>query len=178
MVVWALFAISLLLAIVSARGESRAPKTSEGELAIELFGIVAEQSSCAIYIVAWLDSVTQQVRCRCAETLPEAKHFAAKLETKAKLLIDVSKAKDEFRRRFGNGGLHRPTSLLAYLLFNFRDEAIQRHASAPVLVYEAMIRIEVSGKKDEFELSSNSGREDAPRRSARNVQFEYRRALQ
>lgn len=128
-------AISLTLAIVSAHGESRAPKPTEGEVALELFGLIAEQSDCSDYAVAWLESAIQQLHYRCIETLPEAQRFTATVGTEIKFLIDTSRAKAEYRRHFGNVGLRRPTSLVAYLLVTFRGKANQRNASAPVLIY-------------------------------------------
>ena len=73
------FAISLALVIVSAHGQSHESKTNEGEVAVELFGLIAEQSGCSTYAVGWLDSVTQQVRYRCTDMLLELQHFVASL---------------------------------------------------------------------------------------------------
>jgi hypothetical protein len=130
-----LFAISLALVIVNACGQTRASKANEGEVAVELFGSIAEQSGCSTYAVAWLDSVTQQVRYRCANTLFELRHFAASLGRGTRFLIEIPRAKAEYHQHFGNAGLPRPTSLLAYLLVNFRGKAHQKNAAAPMLIY-------------------------------------------
>jgi hypothetical protein len=137
-----------MLAIVSAHRESRAPKQAEGELAVELFGLIAEQSGCSSYAVAWLESTTQQVHYWCVETLPEAQRFTATVGTEIKFLIDTSRAKAEFRRYFGDSGLRRPTSLVAYLLVTFRAKPNQRNASAPVLIYGPIVKSERLDKKD------------------------------
>ena len=130
-----LFAISLALLIVSAHGQSREAKTNEGEVAVELFGSIAEQSGCSTYAVAWLDSVTQQVRYRCADTLIDLRHFAASLGRETRFLIEIRRAKAEYHQHFGNAGLPRPTSLLAYLLVNYRGKLHRKNAAAPMLIY-------------------------------------------
>jgi hypothetical protein len=150
----AFFAISLTLAIVSAYGGSRAPKPTEGAVALELFGLIAEQSDCSDYAVAWLESATQQLHYRCIETLPEAQRFTAIIGTEIKFLIDISRAKAEYRRHFGNAGLRRPTSLVAYLLVTFRAKPNQRNASAPILVYRPIVESERSGDNNEFAVRS------------------------
>ena len=149
-----LFAISLSLAIVSAHGESRAPKPTEGDIALELFGLIAEESGCSTYAVAWFESATQQVHYWCFETLPEAQGFTATVGTEIKFLIDISRAKVEYRRRFGNAALRKPISLLAHLLVNFRERGNQRSASAPVLVYRPIVQSERSGDINEFFVRS------------------------
>lgn len=131
----ALFVITLALPILSAQAESRAPQSTEGEIALEMFGLIAEQSGCSAFAAAWFDLGTQQVRFRCAETLADAELLTATSSKKTKFMIDISTAKEEYIQRFGNAGLHRPISLLAYLLANFRGKANQRTMSAPVLVY-------------------------------------------
>jgi hypothetical protein len=149
-----LFAISLALAIVSAYGESRAPKSTEGEVALELFGLIAEQSGCSTYAVGWLDSVTQQVRYRCTDMLFELRHFAASLGRETRFLIDIPRAKAEYHQRFGNAGLPRPTSLLAYLLVNYRGKAHQKNAAAPILIYGRENHSEYSVEKNGFGIWS------------------------
>ena len=143
----ALFAISLALAIVSARGQSREAKTNEGEVAVELFGLIAEQSGCSTYAIGSLDSVTQQVRYRCTDMLFELRHFAASLGREMRFLIDIPKAKAEYHQRFGNAGLPRPTSLVAYLLVNYRGKWHQRNAAAPMLIYGQENHSEYSAEK-------------------------------
>jgi hypothetical protein len=150
----AFFAISLTLAIVSAHGESRAPQPTEGEVTLELFGLIAEQSDCSDYAVAWLESAVQQLHYRCIETLPEAQRFTATVGTEIKFLIDISRAKAEYRRHFGNAGLRRPTSLVAYLLVTFRAKPKQRNAFAPLLVYRPIVQSERSGDNNGFAVRS------------------------
>jgi hypothetical protein len=149
-----LFAISLALVIVSAHGQSREAKTNEGEVAVELFGSIAEQSGCSTYAVAWLDSVTQQVRYRCADTLFELRHFAASLGRETRFLIDIPRAKAEYHQQFGSTGLPRPTSLLAYLLVNYRGKSHQKNAAAPMLIYGGEFQNRYSAEKNGFDISS------------------------
>ena len=149
-----LFAISLALVIVSAHGQSREAKTNEGEVAVELFGSIAKQSGCSTYAVAWLDSVTQQVRYRCADTLTEVQHFSTTFGSETKFLIDILRAKAEYRQRFGNAGLPRPTSLLAYLLVNYRGKSHQKNAVAPMLIYGRENHSEYSVEKNGFGIWS------------------------
>jgi hypothetical protein len=132
-------ATSLTLAIVSAHGESRASKVTEGELAVELFGLIAEQSGCSKYAVAWLESTTQQVRYRCHDTPIDFQRFTATLGNKPKFLIDVIAATAEYRQRFGNAGLPRPTSLLAHDLVSFRRRGNQNGARSPMLIHTRVI---------------------------------------
>ena len=68
--------------------------------------------------------------------------------------IEVSRAKAGYRQRFGNAGLRRPISLLAHLLVNFRENANQRNASAPLLVYRPIVQSERSGDNNEFAVRS------------------------
>lgn len=145
-----LFAISLALVIVSAHVQSREAKTNEGEVAVELFGLIAEQSGCSTYAVGWLDSVTQRVRYRCADTVFELQHFAASLGRETRFLIDIPRAKAEYHHHFGNAGLPRPTSLLAYLLVNYRGKAHQKNAAAPMLIYGQENHSEYSVEKNGF----------------------------
>lgn len=145
-----LFAISLALVIVSAHGQSRASKANEGDVAVELFGSIAEQSDCSTYAVAWLDSMTQQVRYRCADTLFELRHFAASFRRETRFLIDIPRATAEYHQHFGNAGLPRPTSVLAYLLVNYRGKSHQKNAAAPMLIYGQENHSEYSLEKNGF----------------------------
>ena len=70
------FCLTISGSLSGAYGESRDTRRTELELAVELFGSIAEQSRCSIYAVAWVDPVTQQaVSCR-AETLLETARVA------------------------------------------------------------------------------------------------------
>ena len=61
----------------SAHGQSLDTRRTESEIAVELFGLIAKQSRCSIYVVAWVDSVTQQVVPCCAETPLKTDHVAS-----------------------------------------------------------------------------------------------------
>ena len=142
----ALFAISLTLPISSAQAQSRELKYTEGEIAIELFGLIAEQSGCSRYVVAWLESTTQQVRFRCHDTPVDIQRFTATLGNKPKFLIDVLVANAEHRQRFWNVGLTRPTSLLAYDLVSYRRRGNQNGATSPMLIYTRVVPGETNSK--------------------------------
>jgi hypothetical protein len=132
----AFLAISLTLAIVSAHGESRASKATEGELAVELFGLIAEQSGCSRYVVAWLESVTQQINSRCAQSVAEFERIKFGARVSTRFFVDVPKAKIDFRNQLSSTSLPRSTAVLAYLLKNSRERQRKRDQATPLLVYQ------------------------------------------
>lgn len=128
-----LMALGLPTTNVGAQGRSDA--ASRGEIAIELFGLIADESACPTYAAAWIDRVTQQVQTRCAETLDLAKTIIASSRNKTRFLIDIAIAKSGYEKRFGSKIVGRLPSLLANFLGQNRDENNSRNASAPVLIY-------------------------------------------
>lgn len=69
----------------------------EFEIAVEPFGLIAEQSRCSTYIVAWVDPLTQQVASRCAKTLLKVDRAVDLIAAKMRFVIDVPKSLAEFR---------------------------------------------------------------------------------
>ena len=131
-----LFAICLVLATVSAKAQPRESKATEGEIAIELFGLIADQSGCSNFVGAWIDNSSQQIRSQCTETLTEAEAILAGKRTKIRFVIDVGRAISEYRRRFGLSSLPKSAQVLAYRLANVQAKAQPKRLGSPLLIYQ------------------------------------------
>ena len=141
-----LLAILLALPIANAQVQSRELKATEGEIAIELFGLIAEQSDCSRFVVAWLESTMQQVRYRCHDSSADIQQFSVTLGKKPKFLIDVLVAKAEHQQRFGNVGLPKPISLLAHKLIGYHETGNRNRATAPILIHTRVAPGETTSK--------------------------------
>jgi hypothetical protein len=100
-----------------------------------VFGLIADQSGCPIYAVAWLDRKKQQVEARCAETLMESEQIVSGLASQTRFIIDVPIARAEHRKRFGEMALAKFPSVLAHLLAINRRRRASRDFGVPLLLY-------------------------------------------
>jgi hypothetical protein len=118
----------------SASVYGREPLPNEGEIATELFGLIAEQSGCKAYAVAWLDRTQQQVEARCAATLAQAQQIPAGVAWQTRFVVGVSTARTERKRHFG-ATLPKSATVLAHLLTVNRERRGPRDFGAPLLLY-------------------------------------------
>jgi hypothetical protein len=117
---------------LTSAGQSRT-LMSEGEIAGELLGLVANESGCPTYAVAWIDRVTQQVRAQCAEEIREAQQIAAKSGARMRVLVDIVAAKAEKKSRRSN--LTRSAAVLAHLLTSPNTFISHANGGAPILIF-------------------------------------------
>lgn len=127
---------AILFALLTASTSlcAREPRQNEGELATELFGIVAEESGCETYAVAWLDRAKEQVEARCAATSMSARELAFSLPSTTRFVVDVSVARAEYQRHVGVR-LPRSATVLAHLLTVNRNRRGPKEVGAPLLLY-------------------------------------------
>ena len=133
--------VSLGLSATSAAAQGGIATTSEAKIAVELFGLIAEESACPVYAVAWLDRPTQQIQSHCAKTLEQAEKIIASSRNKTRFLLDVATAKSDYEKQFGLTSMRRPSSLLAHLLGANRHDHHSHHLSAPLLAYLQSARL-------------------------------------
>ena len=144
----------LTLLATSGAAQSSGAEPSEGEIAIELFGLIAEQSGCAIYAVAWLDRATQQVYASCAETTQEAPQILASSGAQFRFVLNVSITREHYQKTSKSILPRRSASVLAYLLANTRVDHRSGHNRAPLLLYRDAADQEESVAISEINISS------------------------
>ena len=132
---WLSLATLLTLSATNGAEQSSNELHREGEIAIELFGLIAEQSGCPMYAVAWLDRVTQQIQTRCAVTIEQSKRIAASRDSMTRFLVDIEAAKSDFKNKFSLAGMRRSTALLTHLLTKNLTQRRSKKASGPLLLY-------------------------------------------
>lgn len=96
--------------------------------------MIAEQSGCKAYAVAWFDRVKQEVETRCAETLAQVQHMPVGLRWRARFLVDVQTARTERKRGVG-GSLPQSATILAHLLTASGHRRWPKDDGAPLLLY-------------------------------------------
>lgn len=131
------YCLVALLALLATNSiaQNRSGRSSEGEIAIELFGLIAIQSNCDLYIVAWINRATRQIEGKCAETIEQSEQIATTTAAETRFIIDVETAKADYKTRFEQKSFRRSASVLAHLLTNERNERRSPQGNAPLLIY-------------------------------------------
>ena len=135
-IIWRLCLVVLLgLSATSSAAQKRSAQPSEGEIAMELFGLIADQSGCPKFVVAWVDRATQQVQAKCAETIDQSQQILTSTVAETRFLLDIETAKADYKNGFGLTSMQRSTAVLAHLLTNGHAERHSKKYRAPLLLY-------------------------------------------
>ena len=135
-IMWRACLVLLLgLSVTSHAAQSGSAQPSKGEIAIELFGLIAEQSACPKFVVAWVDRATQQIQSKCTETIDQSEETLIATAAKIRFLLDVATAKSDYQKQFGLASMPRSTSVLAHLLTNSHAGNHFKKNRAPLLLY-------------------------------------------
>ena len=136
LVTWRHYLATLLILLgTNSTAQNRSSQYREGEIAVELFGLIAIQSKCDLYVVAWINRVTRQVEAKCAETIERSEQIANSTGAETRFLIDAETAKADYKKRFGLTSIGRSASVLVHLLATERTERRSKFSNAPLLIY-------------------------------------------
>ena len=149
---------------------------NEGAVAVELFRLIADQSGCDTYVVAWLDRVRQQVLAECTETIEQSRQVLASSGASTRFVIDVSIAKIDGREPLNSIVPKRSASVLAYLLARPNRAGEFDNRNAPLLLYnldgdreESNFIFRVRRTVHESGGSINFGRQSTPSEGANEI---------
>ena len=135
-IIWRLCLVVLLgLPVTSYAAQSGSAQPSEGEIAIELFGLIAEQSGCRKFVVAWVYRANQQVHAHCADSLEKVEQMLVSSDAAVRFVIDVSIANGSYQTKSESKAPKNSAALLAHLLATARHSDSTTRNQAPLLLY-------------------------------------------